>query len=447
MILKKKLQNAEQVKKAVNTELNSRGAQAHQGDEKIIQAITEQIAEQFRDEISQTGFNDEVKDKIKSSISLETEKQGLDYENQKRIEYIVTTNGVGLGPLDIYMNDPEVTEIVVQRWNNICIEKRGIMQKVDASFVDETQLLNVINRIVQPVNRQINLSTPMVDARLSNGSRVNATIPPVTPDGATLCIRKFSDNVLTGADYIKIGSLNMNMLTFLAKCVEGRVSMIVSGGTSTGKTTLLNMLSQFVPENELIITIEDSCELKLKQPNVRRMEARNVVGEGMMKIDVQALVKNALRMRPDRIIVGEIRDGTIVDMMSAMSTGHEGSMSTVHANNPTNLMNSRMPILYSMHESAQFSEESQNIQISEALQLVVHISRLKTGERKITHITQVSGLMDDGRIKLDDIFVYNENSNDFEATGFVPKAIIKQAKTNGVIIDKNMFQKVMREGE
>ena len=141
------------------------------------------------------------------------------------------------------------------------------------------------------------------------------------------------------------------------------------------------------------------------------------------------------------------RDGTIVDMMSAMSTGHEGSMSTVHANNPTNLMNSRMPILYSMNESAQFSEESQNIQISEALQLVVHISRLKTGERKITHITQVSGLMDDGRIKLDDIFVYNENSNDFEATGFVPKAIIKQAKTNGVVIDKNMFQKVMREGE
>jgi len=312
---------------------------------------------------------------------------------------------------------------------------------VDAAFLSEAQLRTVIGRIVQPVGRQINLYTPMVDARLPGGSRVNATIPPVTPDGATLTIRKFPETSMTGEDYLRLGSLNQPMLDFLAKCVEGKISLIVSGGTSTGKTTLLNMLSSFIPQDELIITIEDSCELNLSQPNVRRMEARAINIEGMIPVTIQSLVRNALRMRPDRLIVGEIRDGTVVDLMSAMSTGHDGSMSTVHANSPRNLINARLPILYSMHSASSFTEESQRLQIAEALHLIVHIERLRTGERKITHITHVCGTTKDGKVRLRDIFFYNASTDQFESADYVPDSILRLLAANGIEMDRSIFIK------
>lgn len=438
-LLGDRLKNAETQKQAVQARVSQGMSRPTESESEIVRRLAKRMASEFRDEISMYGLTEGIKDRIRAALQEAAKQETGDYEQQVRIAKIACDHVIGLGPLETFIADPEITEIIVQRFDNICVERAGIMYRVNISFTDETQLQSIINRIVQPVGRQINLSTPIVDARLSDGSRVNATIPPVTPDGATLSIRKFSDKALTGDHYLSLGSISKEMLEFLSCAVRGKVSIIVSGGTSTGKTTLLNMLSSYIPENELIITIEDSCELQLRQPNVRRMESRQSAAEGLMPITAQTLVKNALRMRPDRIIVGEIRDGTIVDMMSAMSTGHEGSMSTVHANNPGNLMNSRMPILYGMNENVKFTLETQNMQIAEAIQLVVHISRLQNGKRKITHITEVSGLTEKNRVKLNDIFKYNEQDDAFEATGYVPEKIIQRMESHGICIDRSIF--------
>lgn len=440
-ILGDRLKSIETNKQAVQDRVARQVTRPSEDEADVVRRLAGQMSTKFRDEISRYGLTPEIKQRIREAITEAATRETGDYEQQQRIAHLACNHVIGLGPLEVFMADPDVTEIIVQRFDNICVEKGGIMYHVNAAFTDEAQLQMVINRIVQPVGRQINLSTPIVDARLGDGSRVNATVPPVTPDGATLSIRKFSDKAMTGEDYLQLESLNENMLEFLSKCVAGKVNIIVSGGTSTGKTTLLNMLSSYIPENELIVTIEDSCELQLRQTNVRRMEARQSSTEGLMPITTQTLVKNSLRMRPDRIIVGEIRDGTIVDMMSAMSTGHEGSMSTVHANNPGNLMNSRMPILYGMNDQVKFAIETQYMQIAEAIQLVVHISRLRNGKRKITHITEVSGLTDKNRIKLNDIFRYNDGNDAFEPTGYVPVSIIERLKSKGVTIDEKIFDK------
>ena len=399
-------------------------------EEKIIQEIMIAISDRYKSQIAESGITPKLSRDIRDTVHSYCQDKRLEYEMQKRIEWVVVSNITGLGPIQPYMDDDDVTEIVVQRYNNICVERNGLIESVDAEFISESQLRTVINRIVQPIGRQIDLHMPMVDARLSDGSRVNSTIPPVTPDGATLTIRKFSDKALTGEDYLRLGSLNEVMLEFLKECVESKDSIIVSGGTNTGKTTLLNMLSAYIPKRELIITIEDSCELNLHQPNVRRMETRVKQNDNMMPITIQSLVKNSLRMRPDRIIVGEIRDGAIVDMMSAMSTGHEGSLSTVHANSPQNLINSRIPILYGMNSDVTFSEEAQKIQIVEAIQLIVQIEHMADGKRRITYITHVSGLKD-GKIELKDIFRYDEKKNEYYATGYIPESILERIRKCG----------------
>ena len=411
-----------------------------------ILGILREVSSQYRDPIASAGLviPDSLKAAIQETIHTLTEKLDTDYETRKRIERLSLANITGLGAISPYMEDPSVTEIVVQRWNNIVIERNGRIEQVDAAFMSEEHLRNIIGRIVQPAGRSINIQSPMVDARLPDGSRVNATIPPVTPDGATLTIRKFSRNALTGSDYLRLGTLDERMLAFLSRCVEGRISMIVSGGTNTGKTTMLNMLSGYIPKDELIITVEDSCELNLHQPNVRRMEARNsnIVGQGetVGAVTIQDLVKNALRMRPDRLIVGEIRDHTIVDMMTAMSTGHEGSMSTVHANSPANLVSSRMPILYGMNTAMSFSESAQAFQISEALQLIIQLEHLKSGKRIISHITHVDGLDDRERIVLKDIFVFDKQTGRHRATGYVPESLLERLDDREIHISRSLFQ-------
>lgn len=440
-LLKRKLQTEAEEQRMIRSRVENTPFQATEDEAEQVRLISERIAAEFRDEIATVGFTEEVKQRVRQSIARNADELNLDYETQKRIESLAISNITGLGPIEPYMKDASVSEIIVQRYDNICIERNGLVKREDTAFLSEAHLRNVIGRIVQPVGRQINLYTPMVDARLSDGSRVNATIPPVTPDGATLTIRKFPQNTMTGEDYIAIRSISRDMLDFLAACVQGKINMIVSGGTSTGKTTLLNMLSMYLPPDELIITIEDSCELRLMQSNVRRMEARAVNTEGMMPITIQTLVRNALRMRPDRLIVGEIRDGTVVEMMSAMSTGHPGSLSTVHANSPQNLINARFPILYSMNRTAAFSEEAQRLQIAEALQIIVHVDRLETGERKITGITHVAGLSESKEILLKDIFRYNKKKADFEPTGYVPKEIIRQIRGMGITVDEAIFHR------
>lgn len=445
-LLKEKLLTEQKEHKLIDEKLASAHIRPTMEESAAVQEIMRKISEKYSHEIAESGMTLQFEEEIRGIARRYCEKQRMEYEAEKRIERLAVLSVMGLGPIQPYMEDDAVTEIIVQRHNNICIEKNGVVESVDAAFVSEEQLLTIINRIVQPLGRQINLFTPMVDARLPDGSRVNATIPPVTPDGATLTIRKFSGKALTGADYLKLGSLDERMLKFLAQCVKGRISLMVSGGTDTGKTTLLNMLSSYIPEKELIVTIEDNCELQLQQPNVRRMEARAHNSEGMMPITIQSLVRNALRMRPDRIIVGEIRDGTIVDMMSSMSTGHEGSMSTVHANSPYNLIQSRMPILYGMQSNVVFSEEAQATQISEALYMVVQIEHLIDGSRRITHITQIDGVKN-GKIMLHDIFRYDRGKDAFYATGFVPLRIIEAAEKHGVVISEDLFRAEKSEGE
>lgn len=440
-MLKNRLTNRRQDEAEIAERISKEEFRPTQDEAQIVSEISERIAHTFRDSIAKDGFSPEIIERIRTKVQEEAKSVGKDFETTKRIEKITVANIIGLGPLESYINDPEVTEIIVQRYDNICIEKKGKIVKVNTAFTSEEQLRNIINRIVQPIGRQINLHNTMVDARLSDGSRVNATIPPTTPDGATLTIRKFCDDVLSGSDYIKFGSMSKDMLHFLANCVKARVSIIVSGGVSSGKTTLLNMLSSFIPEHELIITIEDSCELKLQQPNCRRMESKETHSGDFTGASMQSCVKNALRMRADRLIVGEIRDGTIVDMMAAMSTGHEGSLSTVHANSPQNLVKARMPILYGQCTQMTFTERAQQMQIAEALELIVHMSHKEDGSRKVTHITHVAGLDNDGQVILKDIFLFDEKKKVFTATGYVPKKLIQKMREKGVEIKESIFRK------
>ena len=432
-------------RRRIEREVNSEAMRATEEEAAIVLSILKEISNKYRDEIANSGLviPPDLRVAIKKTIGDTATKLALDYETQKRVERLSMANIIGLGAITPYMDDPEVTEIVVQRWDNIVIERNGRIEKVKAAFMSEDHLRNIIGRIVQPVGRSINIQTPMVDARLADGSRVNATIPPVSPDGATLTIRKFSRDAMTGEDYLRFGTLTEDMLLFLSKCVEGRISLICSGGTNTGKTTLLNMLSSYIPDDELIVTVEDSCELQLHQPNVRRMETRagGIAGQGetLASVTIQDLVRNALRMRPDRLIVGEIRDHTIVDMMTAMSTGHEGSMSTVHANSPDNLVTSRMPILYGMNTKMTFSELAQAIQITEALQMIVQLEHLKSGQRVISNITEVCGLDEKDRIVLKDIFVYNKEKKRHEATGYVPQKILTRIRNKGIEISDDIF--------
>lgn len=444
-LLKDRIHRERQERLRAEKEVEGASVRPTTTEQEWVADTIEKISSQFKERISNEGLNSELQQEIRSTVKkMILELPVEDYISKMRIEKVVLSSMIGLGPLEEYMNMSDISEIIVQRYNHITIERNGRVEDTDVEFVSEEHLVNVINRIIQPVGRQINLHMPMVDARLPDGSRVNAVIPPISPDGALLTIRRFPEKTYTGEDYLSYQSLNEEMLYFLSKSVEGRASILVSGGTGSGKTTLLNMLSSYIPPQELIITIEDSCELRLNQPNVRRLEARMASAENeMLSVGPRALVKNAMRMRPDRIIVGEIRDGTVVDMVSAMSTGHEGSLSSVHANSPANLINSRLPILYSMYGDASFTPEAQAIQVSEALDLIIHVSRLSDGARKITHITHVAGL-DHGKILLKDIFIYDEHG--FHPTGYVPRTLLEKLKKRDVHIDMNIFEKTKRVG-
>lgn len=440
-LLKERISRDTQARRQVETDVQRAAVRPTASEQDYADAIIQTISEQFKDDISREGsITSEIQEKIRFRVKNEILALPLDdYREKVRIEKVVLSSIIGLGPLDAYLHETDITDIVVLRYDKICVERHGVIEETDAVFSNEEHLVNVINRIIQPVGRQLNLHMPMVDARLPDGSRVNATIPPISVDGATLTIRLFPEKIYTGDDYLKFGSLDEKMLYFLQRAVEGKASTIVSGGTGSGKTTLLNMLSQSIPAEELIVTIEDSCELKLDQPHVRRLEARPGSAEnGMLSVGVRQLVKNALRMRPDRILVGEIRDETVVDLISAMSTGHEGSLSTVHANSPQNLINARLPILFSMYNDASFSLEAQAIQLLEALDLIVHVSRLKDGSRKITNISHVARL-EKGRVWLEDIFTYSDGN--FKATGYIPKKLLHKMQANGVTVDPHIFEK------
>ena len=432
--LKERLLKAQEESKKVEENVRAEELRPDANQLNAAKTIAESVAQNFSAQITGgSQLTPEQHQKIAEHIKEQARESAPTLEEQKRIERIATDAILGWGPLQALIDDPDVSEIIVARYDHILYEKSGKLHPSQVAYGNEAALVAAINKIVQLVNRSVNVSNPIVDARLPDGSRVHATLPPASPDGATLNIRKFTANAMTGGDYVDCGSMSRPMLVFLSKCVQAKVSLMVSGGTSTGKTTLLNMLSGFIPDDEYIITIEDSLELRLNQPNVTRMEVSE-------HASAQALVKSALRMRPDRIVVGEARDGTIVDMFSAMSTGHEGSLATIHANNPANLVNMRIPILYSHYKGMTFSEDAINAQISEALMLIVHISRID-GKRIVTHITQVNGRLDSGRVRLADLFLYDRDSGEFKATGTIPKSLLKYAQMRGVEINESLFAK------
>lgn len=439
-IIENKLRSKKQEINQIDQKVSSEQITPTQNERRNINELIQRISSQFRKELTDTTVDrKELDEKIKKCIQSEIEKFPASYEEKRRLEKLAIANIIGLGPIQPLLDNPEITEIVVQRYDNIVVEKNGKIFSTKTVFSDEQALQNVINRILQPVGRAVNLSTPKVDARLEDGSRICATIPPISPKGATLTIRKFNNSMMVDSKYLELGSLSEPMLEFLKKCVQGKTSIFVSGGTGTGKTTFLNMLSAYIPENELLITIEDTLELQLKQKNVRSMETREITSSTMEFIDMAALVKSSLRMRPDRIIVGETRDGAVVSLLSAMSTGHEGSMSTGHANSPDNLVRVRIPTMMEMDKGSSFSERAKSLMIAEALQLIVQLRRLPDGKRIVSNICSVEGVDKFGNIMLKDIFIYDYSDKKFKYTGFFPKKIAEHLESNGVALTKNIL--------
>lgn len=352
---------------------------------------------------------------------------------------------LGYGPLDDLINDDDVTEIMCNGPKRIYVEKRGLLSLTDKTFADEAQLLHVIEKIVGPLGRRVDESSPLVDARLPDGSRVNAVIHPIALDGPTLNVRKFSKTPYVIKDIIRFGSMTDKMGRLMALAVEQRQNIIISGGTGSGKTTLLNVVSSFIPATERIVTIEDSAELKLEQDHVVRLEARPANIEGRGEISIRDLVRNALRMRPDRIVVGECRGGETLDMLQAMNTGHDGSLTTVHANSPQDVI-ARLETMVLM-SGMDLPLRAIIEQIVAAVHLICHQSRFSDGSRKIVNISEVIGL-DGNDVKLRDIYVFRQTGLDdkgkvlgrFEATGEIPR-FVERLRERGIAVDMSLFEK------
>jgi pilus assembly protein CpaF len=335
---------------------------------------------------------------------LAEEKSPLSAQERAQIIQSIGDSVMGLGPLEPFVRDTEVSEVMVNGPDSIYVERGGKLYWTGARFHSVAQLRHTIEKIVSKVGRRIDESSPYVDARLPDGSRVNAIIPPLAIDGPALTIRKFAADPYQAEDLISFGTLSDPVARFLHACVRGRVNILVSGGTGAGKTTTLNVLSSFLPEDERIITIEDAAELRLQQPHVVRLESRPPNIEGRGEVSIRDLVRNALRMRPDRIVVGEVRGGEALDMLQAMNTGHDGSISTIHANTPRDVLSrlETMTLMAGMDLTIRAVRE----QISAAIDLIVHQARLKDGTRRFTHVTEVVG-MEGEMITTQDIFLFD----------------------------------------
>jgi pilus assembly protein CpaF len=350
----------------------------------------------------------------------------LNYDEQERIQADLLDEVFGLGPLEPLLRDPKISDILVNDKDHVFIEKGGLLQRVNTSFRDDRHLLQIIDRIVSRVGRRVDESSPMVDARLPDGSRVNAIIPPLALDGPSLSIRRFGTGPLAANQLVALKSISAEMMEVLSAAVKAKISIVVSGGTGAGKTTFMNILSQYIPHSERLVTIEDAAELRLAQENIVRLETRPPNIEGQGAIRQRQLLSNALRMRPDRIIIGEVRGEEAFDMLQAMNTGHEGSMTTVHANTQRDALG-RIENMCSM-ANLNIPERAMRQQISSAIHAVVQIARLSDGTRKVMTISEVTGMEGDV-ICMQDIFVFERVGIDengkvrgaFRATGIRPK--------------------------
>lgn len=383
---------------------------------------------------------------IKKLIEENIQKESLNIlssDKSKVLEEIMDEI-VGFGPITSLLKDEEVSEIMVNGPDQVYVEKNGKLVLSGANFKDNKHVLHVIKKIVAPIGRRIDESSPMVDARLPDGSRVNAIIPPLALDGPVITIRKFSEDPFTIEDLTHFGTLTEKMAAFIKLCIEGRMNVIVSGGTGSGKTTTLNVLSSFIPEDERIVTIEDAAELKLSQSHVVRLETRPPNIEGKGQITIRDLVKNSLRMRPDRIVVGEVRSGEALDMLQAMNTGHDGSLTTGHANSPRDML-SRLETMVLM-SGMNLPVKAIRNQVASAIDLIIQQTRLQDGSRRITHITEVHGLEGEVII-MQEVFSFVQTGIDangkvlgaFKFSGIKPK-IVEELEKKGIEVPDTLFR-------
>ncbi len=394
--------------------------------------------------MDETELWDKTTNLVKEIISKEV---GIPADVDKdKLAKSVVDEAIGLGCLEELLADPNVSEIMVNRFDEIFVEAKGKLTKSEICFTNEQAVVGAIERIVSPLGRRIDESSPMVDARLADGSRVNAVIPPLALKGANITIRKFSKNKLHGSDLVKFGSISEQMVDFAQVAVMQRINIVISGGTGSGKTTLLNVLSNFIPDDQRIITCEDAAELKLGQSNLISLESRPPNAEGKGAIHIRDLVKNCLRMRPDRIVIGECRGGEALDMLQAMNTGHDGSLTTVHANTPRDAI-SRIETMVMM-AGMDLPITAIREQIASAVGLIIQQSRFHDGSRKVTYITEITG-MESGLIQMQDIFRFQQEGispegkvlGHYVATGAIPE-FYETLKRNGTDLDLSIFAKV-----
>ena len=394
---------------------------------KVRELVMEEVAPRMR---GLTG--DELTSEVKEAVDRILQREDVSVSPLERRKFVqeMISDTLGYGPLDGLLQDATVTEIMCNNYDDIWIERNGLVERTDLAFADDSQYRQVIEKIVSAVGRRVDEASPMVDARLPDGSRVNAIIPPLAIHGSVLTIRKFSADPYTAKDLINFGTYTLDLVTVLDACVRAKLNVLVSGGTGTGKTTNLNVLSSFIPDGERIITIEDSAELQLQQPHVINLEARPANAEGQGEVKIRDLVKNALRMRPDRIIVGECRSGEALDMLQAMNTGHEGSMTTVHSNSARDGL-SRLETMVLM-AGFELPVKAIREQIASAIDIIIHVDRLPDGRRVVTSMTEVQGLEGE-TILLQDIFKYRflpggergRPLGELVATGLRPKFMDK----------------------
>ncbi|MEX2425766.1 MAG: CpaF family protein [Thermomicrobiaceae bacterium] len=390
------------------------------------------------------GNQEEVRRTVEESFASVLESEGIVLTRVERMRLFeaISAEILGFGPIEPLLKDESVTEVMVNGPRQTYVERAGRLERTDVTFQDDDHVMRVIDRIVSPLGRRIDESSPMVDARLPDGSRINAVIPPISLVGPTLTIRKFAKDPLTSDDLVRFGTLTPEIVTFMKACVEARLNIVVSGGTGSGKTTMLNVLSSFIPSDERIVTIENAAELQLRQDHVVTLESRPANIEGRGEVSIQDLVVNSLRMRPDRVVVGECRSGETLDMLQAMNTGHDGSMTTVHSNGPRDTL-SRLETMCLM-AGYDLPIRAIREQIASAVELVLHQSRMKDGSRRVTYITEVQGMEGDV-IVLQDVFTFEQTGQEngkiigsIKPTGIRPK-FVERFESQSIYLPPNIF--------